>query len=578
MINPEIKLPLSFRKNIRIKLGPDKGICFVIDAGFETLSTTEISIEGRSGIIVDIGRSECIWHNKVPTMWQSPSLIQSERIILKDGLTHHITNQPRGFRYLVMRFFNPMPEECEIILNSIKFHEEIYPAEKKGIFRCSEKIFEEIYNLSARTVNLCMEDAYTDCPWRERSQWVGDAQPEALFNYYCFGAYELSRKAIDEFTSGNTEEGWIPGVFPGTYKRNLPTWGMRIPVIVWEYYLFTGDRETVEKAYPGVRKQIEWLLSHTEKNGLFDLKAGWNFVDWTALDDRNSDGAVCGWFLESLIYGEKIARTVKDKETAEKLSSITRKLKKSIARFYWSEEKKAFRKYRPDSPCRPYAADPDIIGQQENFLFVRLGIGTKRQRKLALDTIAGKTGLYLPNIGDYQSNFAQEGKGNFIGEEIIKIGSPFWSFYALLCLCKQEKIDKAIEYIRLMWGMMLEFGATSCWEMWDRHTSFCHGWSAAPAMILPAYIGGIRPLQPGFKKFEISPYLYNFQWIETKVPSPCGIIGVILERNKKGLDVAIEIPEGLTGIFVVPDGFSQSGKKIILKNGKHKLAIKKEEK
>lgn len=571
---PQIKIPCKLKK-FSLHLEPETAVSVIIDIGFETLSFIEFCLQGKSGIIVDFAYSECLWNNRVPTLWQSPSCKQPHRIILRDGKTTYRTTQPRGFRYLVVRFFNPEKLSADVAVESIKAYEAIYPVENQGSFKCSDKILEEIYRLCCRTVNLCMEDTYTDCPWRERSQWVGDAQPEALVNYYCFGAYELSKKAIIEFTSSNTQEGWIPGVCPGLNKKNLPTWGMRIPVIVWEYYLFTGDKETLKKAYPGVKKQMEWLLENIDSYGLFDLTKGWNFVDWTRLDDRHSDGAVQGWFLEALIYAEKVAKAAGDNQSAARYKKHAEILRKNILKHYWLDEKKAFKKYRKNSPAKPIDASDDIIGQHENFLFSLLGIGTKKQRELCLNSISGKTGMYLPNIGDYQSAFIPEHHGNYIGEDIIRIGSPFWSLYALLSLVEGKKYKEAINYIRLCWGLMLEFGATSCWEMWDRHTSFCHGWSAGPAVILPAYALGIRPIEPGFKKFEIRVIPFDLTSAAGCVPTPKGKICVswqIIENRT--FKIRVEIPESLTGILVPPEHFIPQ-KNFVLKSGVHNLSFKR---
>ncbi|MCM8816293.1 MAG: glycoside hydrolase family 78 protein [Candidatus Omnitrophica bacterium] len=569
--SPQINAPCGW-KSFSLNLEPNTAVCFIVDFGFETLAFIEFSIQGNSGTIVDFAHSECLWNNRVATMWQSPSLKQPGRIILKDGKTIYKTNQPHGFRYMVVRVFNQKEEPINLSIDSIAAYEAIYPVKKQGSFESSDNLLNQIYELSARTVNLCMEDSYTDCPWRERSQWIGDMQPECLFNYYCFGAYELSKKAVLEITSSNTEEGWIPGVAPGLFKSNLPTWGMRIPVIVWEYYLFTEDFETLKKAYDGVKKQMDWLLAHTEKNGFFDLKCGWNFVDWTRLDDRHADGAVQGWFYESLIYAEKIAKEMGDLQSAKVYKKHAEILKKSIERYYWGT--KAFKKYRKNSPVKPVDVAENIIGQHENFLFNLLEIGSAQQRKMALQSIAGKTGFYLPNLGDYQSAFLPEHKGNYIGEEIIKIGSPFWSFYALLSLCKANKYLEAINYIRICWGLILEFGATSCWEMWDRHTSLCHGWSAAPAMILPAYVLGVKPVEPGFKKFLIGPILFDLEWAKGTVPTPSGQIFVSWKKEKRFFEISVEIPENLTGILVVPEGFGPQ-KKIVLKSGKNKFSFKR---
>ncbi|MGC8804846.1 MAG: alpha-L-rhamnosidase C-terminal domain-containing protein, partial [Candidatus Ratteibacteria bacterium] len=566
-VEPEVKIPAPWQKHLSFTLDGKKAVCVLLDFGFETLAFVEICAEGPSGTIIDFAHSECLWNNRVATLWQSPSLKQAQRIILGNEKVCHRTNQQRGFRYMVVRIFNPADTKVKVILHSIVAFEAIYPVKMQGRFQCSDKLFEQIYNLSARTVNLCMEDAYTDCPWRERSQWVGDTQPEAIVNYYCFGAYELSKKAVIEFTSGNTEEGWIPGVCPGKRASNLPTWGMRIPVIVWEYYLFTGDFETLKKAYPGIKKQMEWLLNHTDREGFFDIKTGWNFVDWTSLDSGFADGAVQGWFWESLIYAEKIANALEDKKQAAKYKKYADSLKKKIAKFYWCKEKQAFKKYRRNSPKKPPAASENIIGQHENFIFNILKIGTETLRKHALDNIAGPCGLYLPNLGGHY--------GNYIDQDIIKIGSPFWSFYALLSLIKAKKYKEALTYIRICWGMMLEFGATSCWEMWDRHTSFCHGWSAAPGMILPAYAGGIKPLEPGFKKFLVEVVLCDFEWVKTDVPTPHGVISVSWKiKRQTFFEISVKVPESTTGILIPPPDFVPQ-KKILLSPGLNTFSFKR---
>lgn len=573
VISPDIKVPCKWKK-FSLQLEPKTAICVVLDFGFETLAYVEFCIKGTAGTIVDFSQSECLWDNRVATLWQSPSCKQAQRILLRDGTTSYRTNQPRGFRYMVVRFFNPQDKPTEITVESIKGYEAIYPVEKNGFFKCSDRLLEEIYKISARTVNLCMEDAYTDCPWRERSQWIGDMHIEALVNYYCFGAYDLSKKAILEITSSNTEEGWVPGVCPGAYKKNLPTWAMRIPVIVWEYYLFTGDFETLKKAYPGVKKQMQWLLTHTAEDGFYDLKEGWNFVDWTCLDELRADGAVQGWFLESLIYAEKIAKTLKDFEEAKNYAKKAKVLKNSIAKFYWSRKNRAFKKYKNGSPKKPSDASDEILSQHENFLFYLLEIGTKEQRESALNAIAGIIGNYLPNTGDFQSGFLHGRYGNYIGEDIIKINTPFWSFYALVALLKAKKYEIAINYIRHCWGLMLEFGATSCWEMWDRHTSLCHGWSAGPAIILPAYILGVKPLEPGFKKFLIEPELFDLEKAQGSVPTFGGQISISWELKKDLFKISVQVPENLSGVLIPPEGFVPE-KKILLKAGKHIFNFKR---
>jgi len=75
---------------------------------------------------------------------------------------------------MVLRFSGA---SSAIKLNKVSAYLVIYPTERKGDFKCSDELLNKIYEISRYTVNLCMEDGFTDCPWRERSQWLGDSNP-----------------------------------------------------------------------------------------------------------------------------------------------------------------------------------------------------------------------------------------------------------------------------------------------------------------------------------------------------------------------------------------------------------------
>jgi hypothetical protein len=136
---------------------------------------------------------------------------------------------------------------------------------------------------------------------------------------------------------------------------------------------------------------------------------------------------------------------------------------------------------------------------------------------------------------------------------MIRLGSPFWSYYALLALLENGYPQQALEYIRLCWGLMLEFGATSCWEMWDRHSSLCHGWSGAPAMILPAYVLGVQPLEPGFAEFSVSPRIGDLDRAAGQIPTPEGPVTVQWHREEEQFSCTVVVPTGTRGQFRWPE-------------------------
>ena len=152
----------------------------------------------------------------------------------------------------------------------------------------------------------------------------------------------------------------------------------------------------------------------------------------------------------------------------------------------------------------------------------------------------------------------------------MKIASPFWSFYALQSLIEAGESDAAIEYIRLCWGMMLRNGATSCWELWDTRFSLCHGWSAAPAMILPAHVLGVRPTLPGFAEFEIRPHVAGLEWARGVIPSPRGDIHVAwwLRDGAEAMELDVTVPEGTRSKLVLPGMYGPGDSPRMLLPGK----------
>jgi len=580
LTSPHLEPQMPWRgKPIRINLNSGQPVYLVLDFGKQTLAHPEIKVRGPAGIIVDMGRSECLQSNRVATLWpggRPENIGQSERIVLREGLTHHRINQPRGFRYMMLRFANPTRQAVEpVVLEDVCAHEAIYPTVERGQFRCSDPLLEDIFKLSARTVNLCMEDGYTDCPWRERAQWLGDFQPEALISYYAFGSYDIARKAVLEFAAGTAVDGWIAGVYPSNRPSNLPTWGMRFPVAAWEYYMHTGDREVLPTAYDSSRRMLEWLQPYESEDCLMVGLVGWCFLDWNWLDVGASDGALQGWYLDALDHTALLARECGEKKAAADYERRAKRLRKTLAEKYWSPERKAFLKYRPGNSARSPKAAPDLIGQHENFQFPLLGVGTPAQRRQALQSIAGAAGLYLPDIGCFQSGIKPDFLGNYSSESVILIGSPFWSFYALQSLMEAGKVREALDYMRVGWGTMLQFGATSCWETWGRNASLCHGWSGAPGYILPAYVLGVRPTKPGFKQFEVQPRVGNLKWASGKVPTPLGTIDVSwkLDERTGGFRCEVEVPKGAKGRFVPDRTRFAPGKAVALGPGKHVIEL-----
>ena len=133
-------------------------------------------------------------------------------------------------------------------------------------------------------------------------------------------------------------------------------------------------------------------------------------------------------------------------------------------------------------------------------------------------------------------------------EDIVTIGSPFGLYYSYGALCENKDYNGLLDAMRRDYCGMLERGTTTAWEGFAREESkewtrsVCHGWGSSPAVYLLTHIAGVRPVLPGFKKFEFKPNLCGLRFVKATIPTPMGPIFVNIDKGKNIKE--IKAPEG----------------------------------
>jgi hypothetical protein len=116
------------------------------------------------------------------------------------------------------------------------------------------------------------------------------------------------------------------------------------------------------------------------------------------------------------------------------------------------------------------------------------------------------------------------------------------------------------------WRHMVDSGTTITWEAWDLkykpNQDWNHAWGAAPANLLPRYVLGAEPLEPGWKPAKISPRIGNLSFAKGKVPSPKGPISIHW-KNEGAFTLQLVLPDGMEAKVDLP----MVGKQVLL-NGK----------
>jgi hypothetical protein len=146
------------------------------------------------------------------------------------------------------------------------------------------------------------------------------------------------------------------------------------------------------------------------------------------------------------------------------------------------------------------------------------------------------------------------------------------SFFHYEALAKLGRIEAMLEDMRVNYGAMLAYGATTCWEMYPNYTalranptfltrSHCHAWSAGPLYFLGAHVLGVRPLAPGWTQVAVEPHPAGLRWTNGSVPLPGeGSIDVAwrVEPDGKTMHLIVSAPSDVVIDARLPDGYQGS--------------------
>jgi len=104
-----------------------------------------------------------------------------------------------------------------------------------------------------------------------------------------------------------------------------------------------------------------------------------------------------------------------------------------------------------------------------------------------------------------------------------------------------------------------DVGSTVTLEAWDDrfkpNQDWNHAWGGAPANIIPRFLMGVRPLEPGFARILIAPQPAQLTFAQLTTPTIRGPITVRVRQTPgEVFQLDIDIPANTTARVVVPSG------------------------
>lgn len=406
-----------------------KGEQFILDMGEETVGYWLFDVEARPGARLVANGFEVMQKGKPDFAWEMDNTCE---LHLVEG--RHIY---RALRRRAARFILLQGNGC--ILHDFSVLDARYPSQEGGKFECDDEILTKAYEISKRTVALCSEDTYVDCPSYEQTYWVGDARNSSLVNYFSLGDWELARHSCLLAAESLERSPFVESHVPSGWPMIIPAWSFLWMQACWECFYYTGDASFLEAVYPAMKKQLASITTQINKQGLFEFRA-WNFCDWAPMDTPEK-GVVAhnqGWLLLALGSMLKATRRMSDGITEEKCKKLISEVKSGCNACLWDEENQAYvdaLHHRGDRK--------KVFSLQTQCVLALAKVPKGEQREILRKVLFG----------------LREAPG------FVNFGTPYFYFYLFELYERDGEFHRLVETLKEIWGMMLRRGVTTCWEV-----------------------------------------------------------------------------------------------------------------
>jgi alpha-L-rhamnosidase len=468
--------------------------------------------------------------------------------VLRNWFPHYTYH---GFRYIELTGWST-EDETPLTLGSLVAEVLHTDMTRTGYFTCSDDKLNKLHQNVVWSMRGNFVGIPTDCPQRdERLGWTGDIQvfcPTASFLYDCGGM--LANWMQDLIFEQKEDSGIVPLVIPNAlrYAKWKPkpqaVWDDVVIIVPWTLYNRFGDAKVLRDSWDGMKDYLQTLQRGDDR--LWDLNL-WQLADWldpNAPPDSPGLARTDGTLVadEYLVYVtgimSKIAEVLCLAEEAQKFQADHDRLKQTFQDKY-------------------IAKSGLIVGDSQTSLALAIVFNlhsTSAQKQMAADRLNR-----LVRIAQFKvsTGFA----GTPVVLDALTQGGHADVAYRMLL---EEKCPS--------WLYPVNKGATTIWERWDSMlengdinpgsmTSFNHYALGSVANWLHSTVGGLSPLEPGWKKFLVQPTPGGtITSAKATFHSPNGeiICSWQLDGNRN-LKLKLIVPLNTTAAVSTPDGVFDVG-------------------
>ncbi len=229
MFKPVVRKPRSVQRN-------EDG--FLVDFGEMVYGRVFLAGTMEKGKTLELNYLEdltCGW-----AAGEGRKIMYSDRLLNAPPEIQWHSFSKRGFRCLLL-------SGAALDHPDLWVEEYPYPANFVGTFECSDDRLNRLWTISERTLRICMDEIYNDCPHRDQAQWM-DAFVSSKVAFALSGDTKLARKCLLQHGICSFVDGKFlsPSIVGGGY---LPDYALvLIQYILW-YCRVSGDLSILDELY-----------------------------------------------------------------------------------------------------------------------------------------------------------------------------------------------------------------------------------------------------------------------------------------------------------------------------------------
>lgn len=579
----EIYPPIKVTRTLKpIKMWSTKIGTYIYDFGQNFTGWVKIRLKTfESGKELRIRYSELIYEDGTLNCSTNRTALATDIYITKgEGYEEY---EPRftyhGFRYVEVNGYPGVPT-----LEDIEGKVVHTAVETIGEFVCSNDLINRIHQniIWGQLSNLM--SVPTDCPQRdERMGWMGDAQlsaEEAIFNFDMINFY---KKYLNDIKDAQKDNGSLSDVIPPYWSiyPGDPAWSTAYITIAWYLYQYYGDRYILEEHYEGFKKYVEFL-KRLAPNYIVNF---YKYGDWcqpgTVRPKDNSGELVSTfYFYHDVLTLSKIAKILNREDDYKYYSELADKIKEAFNNKFLKDKAYScipaeLSKEYIEKILSQYPEDIKGFLEQQYTILSSLGMFTSQTLNvlplyLDLVPLEKKKDVLNTLIEDIVVRHDFHLDTGIVGTRYIFDVLTDNGFDEIAYKIVTQKTYPSF-------GYMIEEGATTLWERWEKLTStgmnsHNHIMFGSVDAWFYRVLAGIRSKDPGWEYVVFEPHpVGDLKYAKASVKTIRGEVEISWEREEDSLIINVSLPVNSKGEVHLPKIFNN----FVIKEGENLIYEKK---